>query len=137
MYKKKSQISVEYMMIIGFVTLITIPLILIYHSFMQDSGDEIRSVQVKQVAQKIVDTAESVYYLGEPSQTTVKLNIPSNVILTNLSNNELVFKIKTRSGTSDIVQSSSVNISGALPTREGTYTLTIQAKSNYVQISYK
>ena len=138
MYKKKSQISVEYMMIIGFVTLITIPLILIYHSFMQDSGDEISSVQVKQVAQKIVDTAESVYYLGEPSQTTLSVNIPDRVVAANLSAGyELVFKIKTSSGSADIVQSSSVNITGSLPVNRSSYTLTLAAKSDHVEVSYK
>ena len=137
MERKNSQVSIEYMVIIGFVAVVTIPLLIIYHTFTEDSGVQINSAQIQQAAKKVVDAAETVYYLGEPSQTTVKLNLPSNIILTNLSNNELVFKVKTRAGISDIVQSSSVNISGVLPTREGTYTLTIRAKSNYVQISYK
>ena len=82
---KKSQISVEYMFIIGFVAVITIPLILIYSDFTQESGDEINSVQIRQVSRSIVDAAESVYYLGEPSQTSIKVNIPDNVVLVNLS----------------------------------------------------
>ncbi|MBI2208848.1 hypothetical protein HYU50_05115 [Candidatus Woesearchaeota archaeon] len=134
---KKSQISVEYMVIIGFVTLITIPLILIYHSFVQDSSNEITSTQTQQIAQKIIDAAKSVYYLGEPSQTTLKVNMPDNVVSADLSAGyEVVFKVKTNSGTSDIVQNSPVNITGSLPTAEGLYTITIKAKSGHVEVSY-
>ena len=96
MRKKEAQISVEYMMLIGFVTVITIPLIIIYYTFTQESGDEINSIQIQQIAKKIVDAAESVYYLGEPSQTTLRVNIPNNVVKANLSTGkEVVFKIKT------------------------------------------
>ena len=138
MCRKKSQISVEYMVIIGFVTLITIPLILIYHSFVQDSSDEITATQVQQIAQKIADTAESVYYIGEPSQTTLNINMPDMVAAVNLSAGyEIVFKIRTGSGTADIVQGSSVNITGSLPVNKSSYAITLTAKSDYVEVSYK
>ena len=137
MCRKKSQISVEYMVIIGFVTLITIPLILIYHSFTKDSSDEITSAQAQQIAKKIADAAESVYYLGEPSQTTLKVNMPGNVVSANLSSGyEIVFKIRANSGTSDIVQNSPVNITGSLPAAKGFYTITVKAESGHVKVSY-
>ena len=125
------------MIIIGFITVITIPLILIYYTFMQDSKDEISSAQIDQIAKTISDSAESVYYFGEPSQTKLKIDMPDNVVLSNLSNNEIVFRIRTRTGEADIVQSSLVNITGSLPVKKGIYTVTIKAKSNYVNVSYK
>ena len=64
--KKEGQISVEYLVIIGFVTVITIPLIIIYYTFTQQSNDEITSSQISQISKKIVDAAESVYYEGSP-----------------------------------------------------------------------
>ena len=135
---KPAQVSVEYMFLIGFVTVITIPLIVIYQSFTQESNEEISSTQINEVAKKIVDAAESVYYLGEPSQTTLKANIPGNVVLANLSAGyEVVFKVMTKTGRSDIVQNSPVNITGSLPVNKGTYTLTFKAKPNYVEVSYK
>ena len=135
--RKKAQVSIEYMLIIGFVTVITIPLIIIYHSFIQDSNDEISSTQINQVAKKVVDAAESVYYLGEPSQTTLKVNIPNQIVLANLSNYEVLLRIRTQSGNADIVRNSAVNITGSFPLNKGTYTLTIKAKSNHVEESYK
>ncbi len=135
--KKEAQISVEYMFLIGFVTIITIPLIIIYYTFTQESGDEINSAQILQIAKKVIDAAESVYYLGEPSQTTLKVNIPGNVVLANLSAGyEVVFKVKTRSGKVDIVQNSAVNITGSLPINKGAYIITVKAASGHVEVSY-
>ena len=134
----KSQVSTEYLMIMGFVTLITIPLVIIYYSFTQESGDNINSAQMQQIAKKVVDASESVYYLGEPSQTTLNVNIPNNIVLADLSAGyEIVFQMSTASGVTDIVRSSSVNITGSLPTKKGTYIITIKAKSDHVEVSYK
>ena len=135
-YASSGQVSIEYMIIIGFVTVITIPLIIIYHSFIQESNDEITSTQVSQIAKKIVDAAESVYYMGEPSQTSLRVNIPGNVITANTSNYEVLFQIKTKSGVIDIIQSSSVNITGSLPTNRSTYIITVRAISNYTHVTY-
>ena len=136
--KKEAQISVEYMFLIGFATIITIPLIIIYYSFSQESSEEIASAQIQQVAKKIVDAAESVYYLGEPSQTTLRVNIPGNVAFVNLSAGyEVVFRIKTRAGRADVVQNSAVNITGSLPVNKGTYTITVKAMTDHVNVSYR
>ena len=143
-YASSGQVSIEYMIIIGFVTVITIPLIIIYHSFIQESNDEITSTQVSQIAKKIVDAAESVYYLGEPSQTTLKVNIPDNVVAVDLEKGsletsyyEVIFNISTKSGIAEIVQNSPVNITGSLPVNKGTYTITVKAKPDYVEVSYR
>jgi len=53
------------MIIMGFVTAITIPLVIVYHSFTQDSNEDISSAQILQIAKKIIDAAETVYYLGD------------------------------------------------------------------------
>ena len=142
--KKEAQVSMEYMFLIGFATIITIPLIIIYQSFIQDSNEEISSAQIEQIAKNVIDTAESVYYLGEPSQTTLKVNIPGNIVAVDLEGGsletgyyEVVFNISTKSGIVEIVQNSKVNITGSLPINKGTYTVTVKAKSGYVNVSYR
>ena len=131
----KSQVSVEYMLVMGFATLMTLPLLLIYYTYSSDSSESVAASQALQVARRIVDASESVYYLGSPSQTTLKLNFPDRIYSTNLSSKELVFKIKTRNGLTDIVQVSAVNMSGSLPTSQGIHVITITAQNNYVQIT--
>ena len=132
----KSQVSVEYMFVMGFVALLTVPLLLIYYTYSSDSSDSIATSQALQIARKIVDASESVYYLGKPSQTTLELNFPDKIQLINMSSKELVFKLKTKSGTAEIVQISSVNMSGSLPTTPGIHTVTVTANDGFVQISY-
>jgi len=133
----KGQISVEYLMVIGFVAVITIPLVIIYYTYTADSSDEIITSQINQIARKIVDAAESVYFLGSPSQTTLKVYIPSQIAGASLGNKEVLFNISTRSGISEIVQVSSVDITGSLPTSQGAYTITLKARENDVEVSYK
>ena len=135
--KLKSQVSVEYMLIMGFATLMTIPLLIIYYTYTADSSDSVATGQALQIARKIVDSSESVYYLGKPSQTTLKLNFPGSIHSTNLSSREVVFKIKTRSGITDIVQVSSVNMSGNLPITQGIHIITVKAEDGYVQVTSK
>lgn len=131
----KAQVSVEYIFIIGFVTIITIPLLVIYYTYSAQSKDIVATSQAMQIARKIVDSAESVYYLGKPSQTTLKVNFPDNIVSTNLSNREIVFKISTNSGVTDVVEISSVNISGSLPITDGIHIVTVKAENGYVQIT--
>ena len=131
----KSQVSVEYMLVMGFATLITLPLLLIYYTYSSDSSESVATSQALQVARRIVDASESVYYLGSPSQTTLKLSFPDRIYSTNLSSKELVFKIKTRNGLTDVVQVSAVNMSGSLPTSQGIHVITVTAQDNYVQIT--
>lgn len=131
----KSQVSVEYMLIMGFAALMTLPLLLIYYTYSADTSDSVATSQAMQIARKIVDASETVYYLGKPSQTTLKLNFPDNIASTNLSNKEVVFKVKIKNGVTDVVQVSSVNMSGTLPTSQGIHIITVKAEDGYVQIT--
>ena len=93
---KKAQISVEYMMIIGFATLMALPLLIIYYNYTSDATEAVASGQALQIARLIADSSESVYFLGSPSQTTLKLNFPDNIDSTNLSNREVLFRMNIK-----------------------------------------
>ncbi|MEK6892161.1 MAG: hypothetical protein AABX25_03175 [Nanoarchaeota archaeon] len=131
----KSQVSVEYLLVMGFATLMAVPLLLIYYTYSADTTDSVAISQSMQIARKVVDASESVYYLGKPSQTTLKFNFPDRIQSTNLSNREVVIKVKTQAGVTDIVQVSAVNITGTLPTSQGIHVLTIKADDGFVQIT--
>ena len=127
----------EYMMIVGFVAVITIPMLLVYYSYSSSTEEQIIANQADQIVKKVVDAAESVYYLGEPSQTTIRVYIPNMIINSTVANREVFFRIKTNSGISDIVGVTSVEIEGSLPVSRGIYIVTIKAVGDKVQISYK
>ena len=133
---KASQVSVEYLTIMGFVALVTVPLLVIYFNSVQSTGDEISGRQALQIARKIADASESVFFLGEPSQATIKAFIPKNIVSAVVNNTYIIFTIKTKDGISDIVQLSSVNMTGTLPTSPGIYSIKVKSESNRVVISY-
>ena len=132
---KNSQVSVEYVIIVGFILFITIPLILIFYEHTSSTNDQVITSQVDMIAKKVVDSAESVYYLGEPSKTRIKVYMPTNVEDVIIDNYEIVFKVKTRSGITDISQPSSVNISGIISVTKGIHYISIESKGDYVWVS--
>ena len=132
---KLSQVSMEYMFVIGFATAMTIPLLIIYYNYANEASDSVSTSQGLQVARKIVDSAESVYYLGKPSQTTIRVSFPDRIASASLNNKEVFFKIKVKGGTSDVVFPSAVNITGTLPTSQGIHIITLKAETNYVQLT--
>jgi len=135
MKEKNAQVSVEYVMIIGFALLITIPLILIFYEYTRTTNDQVISSQVDQIARKITDNAESVYYLGEPSKTRIKVYMPENVEEAIISNKEVTFRVKTQSGITDISHISSVNLSGDIAITPGIHYISIESKGDYVWLS--
>lgn len=126
----------EYLLIIGFAALMIIPLFILYEVYTSNSGDEIITSQIYQIEHKIIDAAETIYFLGIPSQTTIKVYIPKQISSASLERREILYNLTTRSGITEIVQVSSVNLTGALPTKPGLYTIRLNASDIGVKINY-
>ena len=132
---RKAQISMEYMIIVGFVTAVTIPLILIFSIHSAEMNENIISNQVDHIASKIVDSAESVYYLGNSSKVTFQVRIPKNVDSISLGNNEVVFYVKQRNGIDHVVKFCSVPVNGSISYEPGIHNIIIESKGDYVWVS--
>ena len=133
----KAQSSLEYMLLIGFVTLaISIVLITAYF-YINFSKDRIKENQVENFSGKIISSAESVFFSGEPSQTTITIYIPSGVEDINFNAKELEITYITSSGTNKVSFSSRVDLSGEINKLEGTKILIIKALENEVLITQK
>ncbi|MBW2992662.1 hypothetical protein KY345_05590 [Candidatus Woesearchaeota archaeon] len=131
----RAQVSMEYMILVGFLVVITIPLILVYNTQYRGTSQQIISNQADQIGQRIVDTAESIYYLGEPSKTTIKIYMPKQINETLIMNNSIVFYVLYKGGTSEVVKVSDVPIQGTLISSAGMHYITIESVGNYVNIS--
>ena len=132
---KKSQISIEYMSIMGFVLVIVVFLIILSQVYSRKIEDQIIINQVDRLAKEITDSAESVYYFGEPTKTTIKAYIPEKIEQININQEGISFLVRTQSGVSDIAHSSSVNLSGTLSNAPGIRYIQIEAREGYVWIS--
>jgi hypothetical protein len=133
--KSRAQVAMEYLIILGFVAIITIPLAIIFHTHSKETTAEITSAQIYQISKRISDGAETVFYLGEPSKLTIKTYFPRNVNSILIGSNEIVFNVKAGERTDEIVVYTPINVSGNISTYEGVHYITIESKGGYVWIS--
>ena len=131
---RKSQVAMEYVMIVGFATLIAIPLFIIFNFYTMQTRDEVVLSQANSIATKIVDSAESVYYIGEPSKTTIKIYMPEAIENATIKDGYVIIRAKTKGTGTDIVKSSKINITGTLNTQPGIKNIAIEARGGYVWV---
>lgn len=134
-FRKHAQVAMEYLIIIGFVAIITLPLVIIFQTHSKETTAEIASGQVYQISKRIADGAETVYYLGEPSKLTIKTYFPEGINSVSIGNNEIVFKIKTGNGDDEVVVYTPINVTGNLSTSQGVHYICIESRGGYVWVS--
>jgi len=131
----KAQVSMEYLIIVGFVAAITIPLILIFSTHSTEMNENIISNQADHIASKIVDTAESVYYLGESSKITFRVQMPRKIHSITIGNNEVVIAIKKINGIDEVVKYSPIPINGSISSTAGIRNIVVESRGDYVWVS--
>ena len=135
--KKRSQSGIEYMIIIGFVSVAITVVLLSAYFYIGMSKDKIRENQLEVFADKILSSAESVFYAGEPSQVTITVYVPSGITSITFSGTELIVTASTSAGQMKRAFSSKVNITGSINSGEGSKNLIIKAQPNTVIITQK
>ncbi len=129
------QIAIEYLSIMGFVMVLVIFLVYTSQYYSRQVQDTTALNQVDKIAKQIVDAAEQVYYLGQPSRLTLSLYIPDRIDNISISNNEVTFIVRTQDGRSDMNYPSKVNISGNISASQGVRDIKVEARQGYVWIS--
>ena len=125
----------EYLIIVGFVATITIPLILIFATHSTEMNQNIISNQADHIASKIVDAAESVYYLGETSKVTFRVQIPKQISNITIGNNEVVFFVNKINGIDEVVKYTPVPINGSISNNFGLYNIVVESKGDIVEVT--
>jgi len=108
---KRAQSALEYLMVIALAMGIIVPITYMFFQYSSESNVQIIDVQVTQIGRNIIDTAESVYYSGEGSKIVLEINMPENVEdVYIIADRELVFKVITELGETEIVFFSDIDI---------------------------
>jgi len=108
------QASMEYLIVVGIAFLVMIPATYFFFSFSKESGQEISTSQLDSIGREMVETAESLFYGGSGSKTTMRLSIPEGVQHALIvDQRELVFNVSTAIGHSELVFFSRVNLTSA------------------------
>jgi uncharacterized protein (UPF0333 family) len=133
---KRGQVSIEFITIFGFVFLMMIPLIIVFFDQSQSVQDAISQNHLRNVAIKMTDKAETVYYLGEPSRTTIKAYFPEKIESVNITSRTIIFNFRTYKNTiSSITSTALVNISGNISSEPGLHYIEIKSVGEGVSIS--
>lgn len=132
---KKAQISVEYLIILGFLIFVVISILGVAFFYAGNVRDKIVMSQVTSFANKVVSTAESVFYSGEPSKATISGYIPQEVRDIEILEDSLIIDVQTSAGVSKVSFSSEVPITGSITSDQGIKKIKIEAVGNQVVIS--
>lgn len=131
---KKGQIGAEYLILMSFITLAVSVTLLLSQYYASSSETKIRLNQIENFANKITNSAESVYYSGEPSKTTITAFLPEGVNSINISDDVMVMSYYTPDGESVRAFRSNVPLNGTIDPGTGVKRLEISAKENFAKI---
>ncbi len=132
---KKGQISTEYVIVLAFVLFLIAGLLGIAFFYAAEIKDALRLNQLERFAKKVTTTAESVFYAGEPSKTSITAYLPDGVYAVDVALNDLIFTVTTRSGVAKIAYSSSVALTGNISAGGGVKKIVISALQNRVNVT--
>lgn len=79
MTSSKAQSATEFMILITFILLVFLPIFFILISYGSSSTQQISSVQINEISQRIVSEAREMYYLGQWSKEEVTINFPDGI----------------------------------------------------------
>jgi uncharacterized protein (UPF0333 family) len=136
-FDKKAQVSMEYLIIVAFVTFVVIAVLGIAFFYSGIIKDKLRETQISNYAHNIISASESVFYSGEPSKATISAYLPDNVLEITVTERDLVVEFQTSSGVNKIAFPSNVNITGGSPlsVSQGLKKIEIVADANHAIIN--
>ena len=132
---RRCQVSTEYLIVIGFVTFVIAITLMMAYSYSGLARDKIALNQIEVFANKIIRSAESVFYAGEPSLAYISAYLPSNANSIEILDYEIVITLSTSSGEVKRAFPSKVRLQGSINAAEGTKKIRIQATQDAVIIS--
>lgn len=134
---KRGQISLEYIIVVAFVMFAVIILLGISLFYASGVQDQIKVNQLSTFAEKIISSAESVYYAGEPSKVTITAFLPKGVTNFQTNSNSLIFTFVTTTGTSINAFESNVPLDNSftLSLNEGVKRISITAGGDRVYVA--
>jgi len=131
------QISLEYLIVVSFVVFVVIGLVGVAIFYTSGAKDKLRVNQLSNFANKLITSAESVYFAGEPSKVTITAYLPGGVESFEVLENSLLFGIRTDSGLTITSFPSDVPLNNVITFSlgEGVKRLRILASSDKVFIN--
>jgi len=117
--KKRGQVSMEYLVIISFVTFVIIGILGISIIYSSSIKDRIKVIQINNFGNKLVSNSESVFYAGNPSKITIQTYLPENIEEITISSKTILMTYSLSTGTSKTAFTSDIPLEGTITTSPG------------------
>ncbi len=130
----KGQVSIEYIFIVMVSFIIILPVI---YSAMMQVQISIATTKAEIVCNKITSTADQLFATGEGSKTTIVVNLPKYIDSNNsfVSGREINYRLYTHNQGKDIFSIAKGNLTGTIPTSEGSHILSLEVVNGQVVIN--
>jgi len=119
----KAQASIEYVLLIGILLMIVIPL---FYYATEKSSTNIRLSQAEDVVVSLAQAAEQVYALGPGSKVYVWVVIPSGVQSTSVAGSEISLTMGIYGNMSDVTAVTRAPVTGNITTQRGTRKIPVE-----------
>ncbi len=127
----KAQMAVEYMIIMGLVILVTIPL---FYYAMSESNINVQLNNANDAVNTLARAADTVYSIGTGSKKYVWVNMPGGIQTYSLTNKTVLIKLYVFGGLSDIFRQTKAELAGVIPISKGQHRIVAEMlESGYVQ----
>jgi hypothetical protein len=127
----------EYLAIFSVAIVMTFPLIIIYSAQTQNVRADITNAEIQKVASTILDSAEEVYFMGEPAQKTITIDFPEGITGVSINENNLVFNVSTAELDYEVKKETIANLTGEIRKFTGPHIISFYAQGNLVNITDK
>lgn len=91
----------------------------------------------KTALNEVYVAANEVYTQGSGAKTTITVTLPSNIVSSEISEKQMVYKLNMMGYQNDYFRSFDFQVIGELPTESGLHMLSIESKNGYVIINEK
>lgn len=130
----RAQVSMEYLFIVAFAILLTIPLLALFFTQIESLQETQQSKELTVSLTEIATTAEQVYYLGNPAVKTINIFFPEDITSAFINGTLLVGKVQPARTEYEVTIESSAPLNGTLKDHSGLHVIRLTAKNNTVEI---
>ena len=124
----------EYLAVFSVAFLMIMPMIVIYMTQSNNLEQQVVNAQVEKASSTITDTAEEVYYMGPPTQKTIRVTFPKGITGIDIYQTVLRFNVSLGETNYNIVKEAVTNLTGSLRKDSGPHKIIIKAEGNSVNI---
>lgn len=131
----KAQSATEYIILTGVALILVTAIFYYFHTSSTIFSNSVRVSWAQNAVNSIRDKANSVCLMGSPAKIIFDIYIPSGVARAGLKNQTAYINLTMDNYFTDVFANSVCNLTGSIPTTEGTKRMKVEALGVNVDVS--